>query len=88
MPQKIRIIGRVRVLEKNGRRHHYEVSACDGILSIATHSRHYGGSDGPVKRLRVQERTPVRQPPNVPDKPPVKEPAPKTRIGNRRASRR
>jgi hypothetical protein len=74
MPPKIRVIGRVRLLEKNGRRHHYEVCARDGTLPLANPARHYGGSDLQIKRLRLQERPPIKPPPNEPKKPPIEEP--------------
>jgi len=74
MPYKLRVIGRVRVVAKNGRRHHCELSAREETLPLADQARLYGGADLRIKRLRLQERPPVKPPPNEPGKPPIEEP--------------
>jgi hypothetical protein len=77
MPSKDQKIGRVRVIDKNGRRHNFKVSDCDGVLSIAKQPRNSEEKErraSQTNKLQSQDQPPVKEPPNDPPKPPVKEP--------------
>jgi hypothetical protein len=74
MPAKLRKLGRVKVIDKNGRRHNFEVSDCDGMLSIAPRSPDGNRRPSQTTRLQSPNPPPVEPPPNEPQKPPVEEP--------------
>jgi len=77
MSSKVRKIGRLRVIDKNGCRNNFEIYECDGVLSIAGYCRQCEENDRPAwksNKLQLQDRPPVEEPPHEPQKPPVDEP--------------
>ena len=83
MKSKVQKIGRARVVDIKGCRHHFEVSDCNGILSIASQSRDYAEKDRGESKAhhpQFQDRPPVKEPGEQPDplpppsRPPVEEP--------------
>ena len=77
MSSKVRKIGRVQIIDKNGRRYSFEVSVCGGKTSIANQRRDSEGIErrsAKTKNSQFQDRPPVEEPPNEPRKPPVEEP--------------
>lgn len=74
MPAKVRKFGRVKVIDKNGRQHNYEVSDCDGVLSFAPRPRDGNRCASQTVMLQSLNPPPVEPPPNEPQKPPIEEP--------------
>jgi len=77
MSSKVWKIGRVQIIDKNGRRYSFEVSVCGGKTSIANQRRDSEGIErrsAKTKNTQFQDRPPVEEPPNEPRKPPVEEP--------------